>query len=282
MNDKLFKIGAFCFRLLCPEELPIPGNFRLFGIGEGTPEHTYRVKIADSLPVPEGAILAKRPDLTAYRTASGEGRMIGVRGQDRFYAASLERESETEVYLATERIGSLNIDPVFTSLFSLERQMIRRHSLILHCAYIVHRGRAILFSAPSETGKSTQAGLWERYRGARTINGDRSLLRKVDGVWNACGWPVCGSSGQCALGDAPIHAIIMLRQGKVNEAVRLSPIQAFSQLYAQITINQWNPDFVQLAMTLIEELVMQIPVFQLTCDISENAVQTLDGVLFPD
>ena len=65
-------------------------------------------------------------------------------------------------------------------------------------------------------GKSTQAGLWERYRGAKIVNGDRALLRKINGSWAACGWPVCGSSDICLLGDTPIHAIIMLYMTKIS------------------------------------------------------------------
>lgn len=49
--------------------------------------------------------------------------------------------------------------------------------LVLHSAYIVTRGgEGILFSGPSGIGKSTQAALWERFAGARTVNGDRALV----------------------------------------------------------------------------------------------------------
>ena len=160
--------------------------------------------------------------------------------------------------------------------------MIRWDSMILHCAYIKYHGKAILFSAPSETGKSTQAGLWERYRGSETVNGDRALLRKIDGRWIACGWPVCGTSEICHLKDTPIHAVVMLRQGKENHVERLSPVQGFAQLYSQITVNQWNRDFVQRTAELIEDLVVHVPVWQLTCNISENAVRCLETVLFPE
>ena len=143
-----------------------------------------------------------------------------------------------------------------------------------------YQGKGILFSAPSEIGKSTQASLWEKYRGSRTINGDRALLRKIKGKWTACGWPVCGSSEICSLGDTPIYAIVMLKQGEKNQAVPLSPFQAFAQLYPQITINQWNREFVQKAISGIEDLIAQVPVWQLTCDISEEAVNCLENALF--
>ena len=186
------------------------------------------------------------------------------------------------MFLSVKEISELHIDSIFTSLFALERHMIKNDSLILHCAYMVYQGKAILFSAPSGTGKSTQAELWKQYRGSRIVNGDRALLRKIDGVWSACGWPVCGSSDICEAEDTPLYTIVMLRQGETNHIERLSPVQAFTKLYAQITINQWNPAFVQRAMELIEDRIGQSPGYQLTCNITEEAVKCLEQAIFPE
>ena len=281
--DKHFCVGSFRFRLVCEREIDIPHNFSLFeSSSHNFSEFTYHMTIADYVPSVERTILARRPDLTVYGTDTGEARLIGIKGQSKPYALYRELSGqEAEVHLAAEAVDDLRFDPVFTSLFALERQMIRRDSMILHCAYIKYRGTAILFSAPSETGKSTQAGLWEKYRGSETVNGDRALLRKIDGRWTACGWPVCGTSEICHLEDIPIHAVAMLRQGKENYVERLSLVQAFTQLYSQITVNQWNREFVQRTVELIEDFVEHVPVWQLTCDISENAVQCLEAVLFP-
>ncbi|WP_370839368.1 hypothetical protein [Intestinibacter bartlettii] len=38
---------------------------------------------------------------------------------------------------------------------------------------LIGKDKGILFSAPSGTGKSTQADLWEKYENAEIINGDR-------------------------------------------------------------------------------------------------------------
>ena len=54
----------------------------------------------------------------------------------------------------------------------------------------------------------------------------------------------------------------------MNYAKKLSPVQAFAQLYGQITINQWNADFVERAISNLEDLISLVPVYQLTCDIS--------------
>lgn len=281
--DKCFQIGAFIFYLFYDGNIRIPEHFLKFEKkGYREPGYTYHLTITNQIPVLNDKKLARRPDLTVYGTDAGEARLIGIKGQTKPYAFYRElSDMEAEIFLAAEAVADLRFDPVFTSLFALERQMIQWDSMILHCAYIKYHGKAILFSAPSETGKSTQAGLWERYRGSETVNGDRALLRKIDGRWIACGWPVCGTSEICHLKDTPIHAVVMLRQGKENHVERLSPVQAFAQLYSQITVNQWNRSFVQRAVELIEDLVTHVPVWQLTCDISENAVQCLETVLFP-
>ena len=280
---KLFQIGSFVFSLICPDVLSIPPNFYLFETKHGVSKYTYQLRVTDKIPLPDGEIIVRRPELTAYQTSTGESRLIGIKGQNSFYACYEEiSNQQAEVFLSVKEISELHIDSIFTSLFALERHMIKNDSLILHCAYMVYQGKAILFSAPSGTGKSTQAELWKQYRGSRIVNGDRALLRKIDGVWSACGWPVCGSSDICESEDTPLYTIVMLRQGETNYIERLSPIQTFTQLYAQTTINQWNPAFVQRAMELIEDLIGQVPVYQLTCNMTEDAVKCLEQVIFPE
>lgn len=281
--NKLFQIGSFVFSLICPDVLSIPPNFYLFETKQGVSEYTYHLRVTDKIPLPDGEIIVRRPELTAYQTSTGESRLIGIKGQNSFYACYEEISNhQAEVFLSVKEISELHIDSIFTSLFALERHIIKKDSLILHCAYMVYQGKAILFSAPSGIGKSTQAELWKRYRGSRIVNGDRALLRKIDGVWSACGWPVCGSSDICESEDTPLYTIVMLRQGETNYIERLSPIQAFTQLYAQTTINQWNPAFVQRAMELIEDLIGQVPVYQLTCNMTEDAVKCLEQAIFPE
>lgn len=195
----------------------------------------------NKLPFPGNKILAIRDDLTICKTTNGEERFIGIKGLNNHYVYYREiSNKEAEIFAVRNGISVLQYDTVFTSLLALERQMIRRQSLIFHRSYVEYRGKAILFSAPSGTGKSTQAALWEKYRGSSTVNGDRALLRKVDGRWTACGWHVCGSSEMCKLSDTAIHAIVMLRQGCENRIVCLFSFEAFRQIYPQVTVNQWN------------------------------------------
>lgn len=282
-KTKIFQVGEFCFSISYPAELIPPDNFMIFEVPQGQPTYFYTISLTSQIQRPDKTAAARREDVLIYSSGGLESRLIGTKGKSDFYASYQETgDDDTEIRLLSDRIQDMHFDTIFTSLLALERRMIEHNSLILHCAYMVYQGKAILFSAPSGTGKSTQAELWERYRGSMTINGDRALLRKINGIWTACAWPVCGSSGICKSGDFPIHAIVMLKQGETNDVKRLSPIQAFTQLYAQVTINRWNRAFVQRAMELMENLIDTVPVYQLTCNITEDAVSCLEHVLFPE
>ena len=236
--DRIFRIGDFCFRII--SELPYapPEHFLQFAVKTGKPEYIYRLREVQSLPILGGKRIARRPDMEVIRDGTKEIRLIGIKGKVGYYACYQEINSNKADIWATHLVRELMpSDTVYSSLFALDRRMIEYGGLILHCAYINHQGKGILFSASSGTGKSTQAALWEKYRGSEIVNGDRALLRKKEGTWLACGWPVCGSSDICKRMDISVYAIVMLRQGKDNSVVRLSPAKAFRQLYPQMTIN---------------------------------------------
>ncbi|MGN0774058.1 MAG: hypothetical protein ACI4MP_09780 [Candidatus Ventricola sp.] len=278
--DRVFAIGDFCFRLIGPDSVTPPENFMLFARESGEPSYTYTLELADSLPQPRGRMIAMRPDLAVFEQDALEMRYIGVTGVPGFYACYREEDAHSAtILLARAATEAMWVDPMFLAMLAMERHMMVRDALVLHCAYMQREGKAILFSAPSGTGKTTQATLWEKHRGTRVVNGDKALIRCADGVWTANGWPVCGSSGVCHDERMPIRAIVMLSQGKENAIERLAPFAAFSQIYSQITINFWNRHAQQRAMDLIERLVTQTPVYHLSCTISEEAVACLEAEL---
>lgn len=289
--DKVFQIGNFVFCLRCPEELTLPDNFLKFERSEEVspvkkicavpePEYTYHIEFSEKLPEPRGKLTAKRPDLLVYRNGKRESRLIGVKGRKRPYAFYCETaEDQAVITIDKKEIQDLHVDPVFTSLFALEKRLIRKKQMILHCAYTEYQGEAVLFSAPSETGKTTQANLWEKHRGSRIVNGDRALIGKTGDIWKAYGWPVCGTSEVCGNETFPVRSVVMLSQAEKNHAERLTPGQAFPLLYGQITVNKWNTEAHIHAMDLIDDFLGSVPVYHLGCTISEEAVACLEKVM---
>ena len=74
----------------------------------------------------------------------------------------------------------------------------------------------------------------------------------------------------------------MLSQAKTNQAWRLRPAEAFTSLYGQITMNRWDSEGLVHSLDLLEQLAGKVPVYHLTCDISEDAVKTLEQELVRD
>lgn len=276
MDDR-FLIGDFPFCLTAPEDLPVPDNFLKFR-ADVSPAYAYRLGWADALPALDGPVLARRTALTVCGTPEQEQRGLLLAGSP----LAVYRETApdaADVAVLRAQGSMLCVDTVFVSLLALERRMLARDGLILHCAYVRTPRGAILFSGPSGIGKSTQGGLWAKHRGAEVRNGDRALLQCLDGRWTARGWPVCGSSRICAPCDTPIRAVVMLEQRPENRAERLRPAQAFLQLFPQITVNRWNPAAAERAAGLLERLIAAVPVLRLGCTVSAEAVDCLEAVL---
>lgn len=158
----------------------------------------------------------------------------------------------------------------------IESLLLSRGHAVLHASVIRLNTGAILFTAPSGTGKSTQAALWHQTRQTPILNGDRSLLHMENGLPMVSGLPFAGTSGICEKFDLPISAIVVLTQGTKNEARVLPPTAAIKPLMEQIALHPWNPKDVSSAMELVLHLTQQVPVIHLSCLPDENAVSTLE------
>lgn len=266
----LYRIGHTEIEITAPLSMKSPRNLEKFRIGQAkrTDDEVihYQVEMTENLDEIKEDLLGKktgrviyRDNLTVFQTSGGECRFINFLGMDWHYAvSSQEGVNQYHVWFVPEVAEMLDQDTVYLAAFSLEKQAIKDHSMILHSAYMCYEDTAVLFSAPSETGKSTQAGLWEKYRGTWTVNGDRSLLIREEDGWYANGWPVCGSSEICNNKSYPVRAIVMLSQAKENRISRLKGLEALRKVMEQITINAWNSEFQIQAMDECEEAVVAV------------------------
>ena len=162
----------------------------------------------------------------------------------------------------------------FPSLLLLERLLLPKNAFVLHSSYISVNNNGVLFTAPSGGGKSTQAELWKRVRNAKIINGDKSIVGKETGKWYAYGIPFSGSSDYCENEKHPLRAIIILKKAPENRLVRVG-LEGFSQIFSQVTVNPWDPDFCNELMDLVIDACSQIPVFIYFCTKEENSVNVL-------
>ena len=167
----------------------------------------------------------------------------------------------------------------FFSIIAFHRQLLQRNAGILHASYIDAGGYAVLFTGPSNIGKSTQANLWKENAGARIVNGDRALLRCRQGRWHAFGYPCCGTSGICVNRTLPIGAIVVLEQAGENEVLPLSLSQKIRHLVSATEIYAWEQRELDLAFSMAEQIATQVPVVKLRCRPDADAVSVLKNYL---
>ncbi len=281
IQSRIFRIGDFSFRVLSPEALNCPENFLLFKSSDDTYSYTYEISICDVLPSPEYKPVTTRDDIRILKKDNHEERLLIARGDDTPYAIYREISDDRAIIRIKRNKQELfSLDTVFNSVFALERHLIDYDALLLHCAYIEINDTAVLFSAPSGVGKSTQASLWEQYKKANIINGDRALIQRSDQGFMVHGFPVCGSSEICHARSLPIKAIVMLSQAKSNHLSHISLIASFTSLYGQITINSWDRGFTEKSVDILNCLAEKVPIYKLDCTISQEAVDILYSELF--
>lgn len=190
---------------------------------------------------------------------------IGARGK---YAAffSNRRKEVTESFL----LGSIGLEHIFADY----------GRVILHSSFIIYKGKGIIFSAPSGTGKSTQAELWRcSRRGAEIINGDRCVLSCDDGEAKVHGIPFCGTSGISLNKSASIRALIVLRQGKENQIRRLRPAEAFGLLFSECGVNRWSKEDTGNVTAVLGQIISSVPVFYYSCLPDVSSVDVLEETL---
>ena len=236
-------------------------------------------KVEKLPPIPEDAVFEQG---RLYSRAGENVVMHMLRVRDAPpYACTLQRAEWNRfdcLYLAGNE-SRIQYSRQFSDLIGMETVFLQFHALMLHASLIRWKHQGIVFNAPSGTGKSTQAGLWEEYEHAEILNGDRAGLRLWDGHWEGYGLPYAGSSGIYRNESAPVKAIIVLRQAKENQIRLLHPAESVKYLYPETAVHRWDRSFTQTAIDLLTNLVLSIPVYLLECRPDREAVELVKNTL---
>lgn len=170
-----------------------------------------------------------------------------------------------------------NINSLFFHI-GVEDILLKEKRIYFHSCCVDSPYGGILFSGVSGSGKSTQGRLWEEYRNAKIINGDKTILYK-DENWIGCGSPYAGSSNIYLNEKCIIKAIVMLKKAPVCSIRKLRKAEAFSKVYSQIIIDVWNDDFIHKACDIATDLICDVDVYEFSCTPDQEAVNYLINMI---
>lgn len=274
------KFYSLCKKSICIDAESFPGDNPLWAQFETAPcdaDITISCTVSDCFPeVPSGVRVGDFTVSVMGDTVYRAFPMGNVPGALSVYTPGDTSCSKT--FFTPSSFPIMMDSRYMWSSVSLAQLLLSANAFFLHSSFIEVNGKAVLFSAPCGVGKSTQAALWAKHRGAETINGDKAGILVEGGVY-ACGVPFCGTSGICKNKILPIGAIVLLDQAKVNSVCRLGGAQALQGILPNIYL-----DFVaaqeRLKCTdLVIELLSRVPVFRLSCTPDEGAVLALEEAL---
>ena len=252
-----------------------------FAVDSVTDPHVFRFELTDELPRPGGECIADKPGFRIYREGGRRMRYLGSVEQslEGAYICAIHEGKEHRVQVLSDKVGGrISYRTVLNSL-EAEHLIARNGGFVFHCSYIEWNGRAILFTAPSGTGKSTQAELWKDLRGAEIINGDRAAVRIADGRVMAEGIPFSGSSAYCRSRSLPLAAVVYLGQAPVTSIRRMRGYESFARIWEGCSVNTWDREDVELVSAAVKRLAESVPVYHLPCTPDESAVMALENAL---
>ena len=202
------------------------------------------------------------------------------------FSVSLSKE---DILAEQEATSENQFSPTYLETLALLRKLaeiLPSHSRILmHGASISYNDHAYLFTAPSGTGKSTHIRLWKRYLGddVKIVNGDKPFISLEDEPM-IYGSPWAGKENWHRNCKMPLKGICFVQRGTTNSIRRIEASECLSLLFKQVYLPA-DTLAAGLTLELVDMLIKKVPLYVLTCDMSEDAVrcsfEALTGLSYP-
>lgn len=191
----------------------------------------------------------------------------------------------TEEEIMAER-GARNLSKGYCESICIYREIVRRlpdyRAFLLHAAVVAVDGAAYAFTAPSGTGKSTHTQLWLKHFGERAymVNGDKPILRWIDGSLYAFGTPWNGKEGLGSKTHCLLRAVCFLERGETNQIRKAKKKDIVERLFHQMIMPE-DKQRLTLFLRDVETMIAKIPFYVLQCNISDDAVDVAYSAMQP-
>lgn len=150
---------------------------------------------------------------------------------------------------------------------------------VFHGAVIVLLGKAYIITARSGVGKTTHIRLWlERFGDSvYVLNGDKPVIRMIDGKIYVAGTPYNGKEGYGRQGTVPLAGIAFLERAEENSYARLSASEGLVRFMGQIYMNKDNPLTLTRTLRLADKVLSDIPLYEFRCNMDISAADMAAG-----
>jgi hypothetical protein len=188
--------------------------------------------------------------------------------------------SDIEIHLIKSRqymgLSLTDYEYVVTGVAFSDR-LAELGGVVLHGSSIAYEKQGIVFSANSGIGKSTQTSLWKERFGDKVIiiNDDKPALRFYDDTPFIFGTPWSGKTDLNTNLQVPLKAIVFIKRSDSNWIERINIKESIFNLTNQIARPYYDESIGEKTLDFIEKLVMNVPIYKLHCNTSQEAVDVV-------
>jgi len=156
----------------------------------------------------------------------------------------------------------------------IAEEILKYHGLLLHGVLLECEGKGVLFGAKSGVGKSTHAALWKKLLGDKCtiINGDKPLVRIIDGHVFAYGTPWNGKEGLHENKKCELFSICFLERGETN-VIREIEGEALKLILNQTYMPKKDGAKMVMTLDLLDEILTKVKCYKLSCNMDISAAQ---------
>lgn len=154
-------------------------------------------------------------------------------------------------------------------------ELLKFKGILLHSSCIVVDDTAYAFSADSGTGKSTHTQLWLKHFGDRAymLNDDKPAIRLIGDTVYACGTPWSGKYDYSSPKIVPLAGICFLERSENNWIKKADTGKAVFNIFSQ-TVRRLDAQRMNNLFDVLEQIFDKVPLYELGCNISQEAVLT--------
>jgi hypothetical protein len=163
-------------------------------------------------------------------------------------------------------------------------RLTQERAIELHGTGIVRNNDvANLFVGHSGAGKSTTTRLWTSREEVEVLSDDRIIVRYDDGrdglagptAMRMYGTPWHGEAMFASPNSAPLTRIFVLEHGHGNVITRLTRSEAVGELFARAFVPFHRHEYIENALSFLEQLVSSVPCYRYSFEPTEQAVEKI-------
>ena len=174
--------------------------------------------------------------------------------------------------------SDIAVTAAYAESVCLHREIAERlaeyDAFLLHSALIECDGVGVAFTARSGVGKSTHIMLWQKNFGdrVRIINGDKPILRFVNGELRAYGTPWLGKENLGTNSYCKMSALCFIERGEKNKITEIPAELATLPMFSQIYLPQ-NAENAARTLELADRFASSVSFYRLACNMEDEAAQ---------